>query len=132
MNLQEQISRMNEVMGIKDKIKKIFTKKPTSKDDKLVNTIADFIRENYNIEERDSRVEKGNLVYWLMPEDTIIFYYQKDYKRLEYAWRFAEIIHSWISDDRLKHLDSELMGKVFEKLYNKKVKVSQGYSNLHF
>ena len=56
--------------------------------------------------------------------------YFPKYKRLEYNWDFAKDIHSVIGDNRLLHLDSEMMGKIFEKLFNKKVNKVFGYSRL--
>jgi TfoX/Sxy family transcriptional regulator of competence genes len=130
MNLQEQISRIQEVMGIKDMFKGMFGKKELTKDEKMVNRIVKFIKGYSKIEERDALAIKGNKVYWLQPSNTIVFYYDAPRKRLEYKWQFAQEIHKFIPDDRLLHLDSELMKKVFEKLYNKKVDKIYGYSEL--
>ncbi len=130
MNLHEQISRIHEVMGIKDIFGNLFGKKELTKDEKLINFIVDFIKKNYEIKQRDSIHIKGDTTYWLMPEDKIIFYYHNESKRLEYPWWFAEDIHRFFGDDRLIHLDSEMIGNVFEKLYKKKVKWSNGYSRV--
>jgi len=133
MNLQEQISRIHEVMGIKDMFKNMFGKKPLTKDDKLINIMVEYIKENYSIE-FDSN-DKDEITYydtdytgvwWNTP---IMKYYPK-YKRLEYSKFFAKDIHSVISDDRLLQPDSEMMGKIFEKLYKKKVDKVNGYSRL--
>lgn len=130
MELQEQVNRIHEVMGIKDIFGNLFGKKELTKDEKLINVIANFVKKNYDIEERKSLHMKGDYAYWLMPENRIVFYYGKQYKRLEYPWWFAEDIHRFIGDDRLIHLNSEMIGKVFEKLYKHKVNDAQGYSSI--
>ena len=130
MNLQEQISRIQEIMNIKDMFKGIFGKKELTSDDKRINMIVDLIKTYYTIEERDSLATKGNKVYWLQPSNTILFHYNKKNKKLEYKWQFAKEIHSYIPDDRLLHLDSRMMADVFEKLFNKKVDVVYGYSEI--
>jgi hypothetical protein len=130
MNLQEQISRIQEMMGIKDMFKNMFGKKPLTKDDKLVNTLVKLIKDNYDIEERESAFNKKNTAYFLRPGSDVVFFYVKESKKLEYDWKFAQDVYSWISDDRLLHLDSELMGKIFEKLYKKKVDQVSGYNDL--
>ena len=130
MNLQEQISRIQEMMNIKDMFKGMFGKKELTSEEKLVNMVVKFIKSYFKIEERDGVAIKSNKVYWLQPSNTIIFYYDKPRKRLEYRWQFAQEIHKYIPDDRLLQLDSELMKKVFEKLYNKKVDKIYGYSEL--
>jgi hypothetical protein len=130
MNLQEQISRIQEMMNIKDMFKGMFGKKELTSEEKLVNMVVKFIKRYSKIEERDALAIKGDKVYWLQPSNTIVFYYNKPLKKLEYKWQFAQEIHKFIPDDRLLQLDSELMGKVFEKLYNKKVDKVYGYSEL--
>jgi hypothetical protein len=132
MNLHEQISRIHEVMGIKDILKNMFGKKPLTKDDRLVNVIVKFIKENHSID--FSSNEYGEITFYLTDDtgvwETPIMKYFSRYKRLEYTWDFAEDIYDWIGDDRLIHLDSEMMGKIFEKMFNKKVDKVNGYSRL--
>ncbi len=110
--------------------KGMFGKKELTSEEKLINMIVKFIKRYSKIEERDALAIKGDKVYWLQPSNTIVFYYNKPLKKLEYKWQFAQEIHKFIPDDRLLQLDSELMGKVFEKLYNKKVDKVYGYSEL--
>ncbi len=132
MNLQEQISRIHEVMGIKDMFKNMFGKKPLTKDDKLINLIVEYIKENYSIDfssndyDEITYYETDYTGVWNTP---IMKYYPK-YKRLEYSRFFAEDINSLIGDDRLIQPDSEMMGKIFEKLYKKKVDKVNGYSRI--
>ena len=124
-------SNMNE--GLKDMFKNMFGKKPLTNDDRLVNVLVKFIKENYSIE-FDSN-DKDEITYydtdytgvwWNTP---IMKYYPK-YKRLEYSRFFAEDIYSVIGDNRLLDRDSEMMGKIFEKLYKKKVDKVNGYSRI--
>lgn len=124
-------SNINE-SKILDKIKSFLDNKPLTKDDKLINAIAEFINENYSIDFELVDYEMtfyltndtGN---WIFPP--IMEYYPK-YKKLHYSWKFAEDIHTWIGDDRLLQPDSEMMGKIFEKLFDKKVVEVYGYSRL--
>jgi hypothetical protein len=117
---------------IVDNIKSFFGKKPLTKDDKLIDIIVKFIEEYYSIDFASN--DYGEITYyetdytgvWNTP---IMKYYPK-YKRLEYSRFFAEDIYNVIGDDRLLHRDSEMMGKIFEKLYKKKVDKVNGYSRI--
>jgi hypothetical protein len=122
---------------ILDKLKSFFGKKPLTKeemkDEKLINVIVKFINESYIME--GTRDEWGTVTIYLTDDLGNINYspimkYYPDSKRLAYSWDFAKDIHSMIGDNRLLHLDSELMGKVFEKLFKKKINIVQGYSYL--
>jgi hypothetical protein len=132
MNLQEQISRIHEVMGIKDMFKNMFGKKPLTNDDRLVNVLVEFIKENYSIDFASN--DYGEITYyetdytgvWNTP---IMKYYPK-YKRLEFSRLFAEDIYNVIGDNRLLDRDSEIIGKIFEKLYKKKVDKVNGYRRI--
>lgn len=129
-------SNMNE-SKILDKIKSFFGKKPLTKeemrDERLINVVVRFINETYTME--GTRDEWGTVTIYLTDERGNTIYppmmrYYPDSKRLEYNWDFARDIHDMIGDDRLLHLDSEMMGKIFEKLFNKKVVKVEGYSRL--
>ena len=132
MNLQENISRIQEVMGIKDMFKNMFGKKPLTNDDRLVNVLVEFIKENYSIDFASN--DYGEITYYETDYtgvwNTPIMKYYPQYKRLEYSRYFAEDIYSVIGDNRLLDRDSEMMGKIFEKLYKKKVDKVNGYSRL--
>jgi len=118
--------------GFKDMIKNMFGKKPLTNDDRLVNVLVNYIKEEYSIDFASN--DYGEITYyetdytgvWNTP---IMKYYPK-YKRLEYSKFFAEDIYSMIGDDRLLHRDSEMMGKIFEKMFNKKVDKVNGYSRI--
>ena len=132
MNLQENISRIHEVMGIKDMFKNMFGKKPLTNDDRLVNVLVKFIKENYSIDFASN--DYGDITYYETDYtgvwNTPIMKYYPNYRRLEYTWYFAKHIHSVISDDRLLQPDSEMMGKIFEKLYKNKVNKVNGYNRI--
>ena len=103
------------------------------KDEKLLNVLVKFINDSYTME--GTRDEWGTVTIYLTDEreNTIhlpMMRYYPDSKRLEYNWDFARDIHDMIGDDRLLYLDSEMMGKIFEKLFNKKVDKVNGYSRL--
>jgi hypothetical protein len=118
---------------ILDKIKSFLGNKPLTKDDKLINAIAEFINENYPIDFESDK--EGDITFyltndtgnWIFPP---IMKYFPTKKLLNYNWKFAEDIHTWIGDDRLLQPDSKMMGKIFEKLYNKNVNYVFGYSRL--
>jgi len=124
MNLQESIRRIlkEETLdegGMVDSLKKFFGKKEKTPDDRLVDMIVKLIKERYTIDQAID--DDGDIKYYLRYEGIRIMMYYPTYKRLEYTWKFVEEIYDWISDDRLLEPDSEIMGKVFEKLYKKKV-----------
>ena len=132
MNLQENISRIHEVMGLKDMFKNMFGKKPLTNDDRLVNVLVEFIKENYSIDFASN--DYGEITYYETDYtgawNTPIMKYFPKYKRLEYSRLFAEDIYNVIGDNRLLHRDSEMMGKIFEKLYKKKVDKVNGYRRI--
>ena len=132
MNLQENISRIHEVMGIKDMFKNMFGKKPLTNDDRLVNVLVKFIKENYSIDFASN--DYGEITYYETDYtgvwNTPIMKYLPKYKRLEYSRFFAEDINKFFNDDRLLQPDSELMGKIFEKLYKNKVNKVNGYNRI--
>ena len=121
---------------ILDKIKGFFGKKPLTKeemkDEKVINLIVKFINESYTMK----RASKSHHISIYLVDDkgdTIfpkIMEYFPDSKILNYSWDFAKDIHNMIGDNRLLHIDSEMMGKVFEKLFKKKVNIVRGYSEL--
>ena len=112
---------------MKNLFKSLFGKKEVTKEDKVVNLIIKFIKDNYQIteyyesEESESRTYHTNDIW-----PPAVFYYKN--KELTYNRKFAQEIHSFIPDDRLLQPDSKLMGEVFDKLYNHKVRVAYGYS----
>jgi hypothetical protein len=118
---------------IVDKIKSFFGKNEKSPEDRLVNIIVNFINDNYSID-FDSD-EDGEVTFYLTDGEgnfivpPIMTYYPK-HKSLHYRWDFAQDIHNWIGDKKLLQLNSQIIGKVFEKLFKKKVDYVYGYSSL--
>lgn len=125
-------SYMNESKII-DKIKSFFGKNPLTKDDRLINLIVQFIKDNYKME---GEIDKFGTVTIYLTDDTgnlihpPIMKYYPDNKVLDYSWEFSQDIYGWFNDERLLKLDSEMMGKIFEKLFKKKINVVYGYSRL--
>jgi hypothetical protein len=112
---------------MKNLFKKIFGKKEVTKEDKVVNLIIKFIKDNYQITEYYESEESESRTYHtndLWPP--AVFYYKN--KELTYNRKLAQEIHNFIPDDRLLQPDSKLIGEIFEKLYNHKVRVTEGYS----
>jgi hypothetical protein len=115
------------ISGMKTLFKKIFGKKEVPKEDKRVNLIAEFIKNNYNITEYYNSKESETRTYHTIDISPAVFYYDID-KALMYNRKLALDIYNYIPDDRLLQPDSNLMGKVFEKLYERKVKSTHGYN----
>lgn len=112
---------------MKTLFKKIFGKKEVTKNDKMVNLIAKFIKVNYNIKEYIS--DQGGYCDYKADEfPGLAFYYEMTHQRITYRRELAQEIHNFIPDNRLLQPDSKLMGEVFEKLYKKKVRDSRGFS----
>jgi hypothetical protein len=112
---------------MKDTFKSLFGKKEVTKEDKVINLIVKFIKDNYNVTEYIS----DRNVYCDYKADEfhgLAFYYEVTHQRLTYRRQLAQDIHNFIPDNRLLQPDSELMGEVFEKLYKKKVRDSLGFS----
>jgi len=125
-------SNINE-SKIVDKIKSLFGKKTPTKDDRLINLIAQFIKDNYKMEGEID--EFGTVTIYLTDEAGNLIHppimkYYPDNKVLDYSWEFSQDIYGWFSDERLLKIDSEMMGKIFEKLFKKKINVVYGYSRL--
>ena len=113
---------------MKNLFRSIFGKKEVTKDDKMVNLIVRFITNNYNITEYYNSEESETRTYYTnYISPPAVFYYDID-KALIYSRKLAWDIHDYIPDDRLLQPDSQLMGKVFEKLYERKVKSTHGYN----
>jgi hypothetical protein len=120
-------------MNLRDRFKSMFGKKPLTKDDKLINAIAKFIDESYLLDS-DSN-DFGEVTFYLVDSRGNRTYppvmkYFPSHKVLHYSWDFAKDIHNWIGDNRLLQLDSEMIGKIFTKLFNKKIDTVFGYSEL--
>lgn len=112
---------------MKNLFRSIFGKKEVTKEDKVVNVIIKFIKDNYNITEYIS--DQGAYCDYRADEfPGLAFYYEMTGQRITYRRELAQEIHYHIPDNRLLQPDSKLMGEVFEKLYKKKVRNSLGFS----
>ena len=114
------------ISGMKTLLKKIFGKKEVTKEDKVVNLIVKLIKDNYKITEYYNPKESDARTYHMVGLWPPTVFYYKD-KKLTYNRKLAQDIHDFISDGRLLQPDSELMGEVFEKLYERKVRSTEGY-----
>lgn len=135
MKLQDSIkSILQEEFSFLEMIRNLFSKKEITPDDKLVDLICKFIKKHYEISGHKVTRYSGSKeinFYWNNHKDVpLIMVYYPLLKKLEYNWMFTEDLHRWFGDDRLVHIDSELMGKIFEKLYNMKVNKCFGYNRL--
>ena len=106
--------------------KNIFGKKEVTKEDKMVNLIVKFIKNNYKLKEHTETHANSTAYYTSDIQPPAVFYYED--KELVYNRKLAREIYDYIPDDRLLQPDSKLMGEVFEKLYKKKVRDSLGFS----
>ena len=132
MKIQENIRKvLREEVSLMDKIKGFFSKKnnTTNKEGRLVNLIVNYINLTFEItEDKSPYVGKVNKYIYFEPDGRIVMRYIPQYKRLEYINDFTKEIYNTIPDERLLEEDSELMGKVYEKLTNRKVEKSQNFS----
>jgi hypothetical protein len=136
-NLKESIRKVLreetlEENGVMDSLKKFFGKQEKTPEDRLLNIIVKFIKEHYSIDFASN--DYGEITYYETDYtgvwNTPIMKYLPKYKRLEYSRFFAEDINKFFNDDRLLQPDSELMGKIFEKLYKNKVNKVNGYNRI--
>lgn len=134
MNLQEHIRRViREEVGIMGRIKNFFSNTPNT-EDKTVNTIVNFINEFFEIKEKEQLYDNDvvSFIYMDFSNDyvRIVMEYIPKFKRLDYRNDFAKEIYNFIPDERLLEEDSELMGRVFEKLKNRKVDKAQNFTTI--
>lgn len=116
------------ISGMKNLFRKIYGKKEVTKEDEVVNLIAKFIKNNYKLKEH-TLTQHNTIVYYTSDiQPPAVFYYED--KELVYNRKLAREIYDYIPDDRLLQPDSKLMGEVFEKLYERKVKSTTGYINV--
>jgi hypothetical protein len=137
MNLQEHIRRViREEMGLMDRVKNFFSNKNNTPntENKIVNIIVNFINEFFEIKEKEQLYDSDvvSFIYTDFSNDyvRIVMEYIPKFKRLEYTNDFAKEIYTFIPDERLLEEDSELMGRVFEKLKNRKVDKAQNFTTI--
>jgi hypothetical protein len=137
MNSQEHIRRViREEMGLMDRVKNFFSNKNNTPntENKIVNIIVNFINEFFEIKEKEQLYDSDvvSFIYTDFSNDyvRIVMEYIPKFKRLEYTNDFAKEIYTFIPDERLLEEDSELMGRVFEKLKNRKVDKAQNFTTI--
>jgi hypothetical protein len=135
MNLQEHIKKvLREEVGFIEKLKRMFSKKELSTEEKRIELIVKYLIPSFKLQSEKHINWDGEKKISIRSFDnegnhTVMSYYP-DSKRLEYAWGFAEKIHRMFPHKNLLHLDSKMIGQLFERLYNKKVERVYGYQYL--
>jgi hypothetical protein len=135
MNLQEHIKKvLREEVGFIEKLKRMFPKKELSTEEKRIELIVKYLIPAFNLQSEKHINWDGEKKISIRSFDnegnrTVMSYYP-DSKRLEYAWGFSEKIYRMFPHKNLLHLDSEMIGQLFERLYNKKVERVYGYHYL--
>ena len=115
---------------MKTLLKKLFGKKKLTKEDRVVNVIVKFIKDNYDISEDISHEDVCTEYFIMDMWPSVIFYYSKTFKTLYYNRELTQDIYNFIPDNRLLQPDSKLMGEIFEKLYKNKVRDVFGYNHI--
>jgi hypothetical protein len=135
MNLQEHIKKvLREEVGFIEKMKRLFPKKELSTEEKRIELIVKYLIPSFKLQSEKHKNWDGEKKISIRSFDnegsrTVMSYYPES-KRLEYAWAFSEKIHKMFPHNDLLHLDSEMIGQLFERLYNKKVERVYGYHYL--
>lgn len=135
MNLQEHIKKvLREEMGFIGKLKRLFPKKELSTEEKRIELIVKYLIPVFKLQKEEYINWEGEKTIAIRTFDNegnhIVMTYYPDFKRLEYAWGFAQKIHRMFPHKNLLHLDSEMIGQLFERLYNKRVDKVYGYQYL--
>jgi hypothetical protein len=135
MNLQEHIKKvLREEVGFIEKLKRLFPKKELSTEEKRIELIVKYLIPMFKLQSEKYINSEGEKVIVIRSFDnegnrTVMTYYP-DFKRLDYAWEFAKKIHRMFPHKGLLHLDSKMIGQLFERLYNKRVDKVYGYQYL--
>lgn len=135
MNIQEHIKRvLREEVGFIEKLKRLIPRKELSNEEKIINVIYKYVIPFFKLQSEkfiNSNGEKTIIIRGFDSEGnrTVMKYYP-DTKKLEYVWEFANKIHRMFPHKDLLHLDSKMIGQLFERLYNKRVNKVYGYQYL--
>ena len=135
MNIQEHIKKvLREEVGFIEKLKRLIPRKELSTEEKIINVIYKYVIPFFKLQSEkfiDSNGEKTIIIRGFDSEGnrTVMKYYP-DTKKLEYVWEFANKIHRMFPHKDLLHLDSKMIGQLFERLYNKRVNKVYGYQYL--
>jgi hypothetical protein len=135
MNIQEHIKKvLREEVGFIEKLKRLIPRKELSNEEKIINVIYKYVIPFFKLQSEkfiNSNGEKTIIIRGFDSEGnrTVMKYYP-DTKKLEYVWEFANKIHRMFPHKDLLHLDSKMIGQLFERLYNKRVNKVYGYQYL--
>jgi hypothetical protein len=135
MNLQEHIKKvLREEVGFIEKLKRLIPRKELSTEEKIINVIYKYVMPFFKLQSEKYVNSEGEIVIAIRSfnsegNHTVMKYYPL-YKRLDYSWEFATKIHRMFPHKGLLRLDSEMIGQLFERLYNKGVDKVYGYQYL--
>jgi hypothetical protein len=121
---------LKEETSLIQKIKNFFSKDvPEDKRvDFIVKNIIPRLKLNNTFPHFDS---DGNLIFRYKIDEELVMTYDTENNTVEYTESFANRLYRIFPDKRLLDENSKMIGKIFEKTYNVKVKRSfGGYSYL--
>jgi len=131
MDMKDLIKKiLKEEVSLIQKIKNFFSKEEP--EDKRVNFIAKNIIPRFKLNESFPYFDSdGNLIFRYKIGEELVMIYDTEYNTVEYTEDFANRLYRIFPDKRLLDENSKMIGKIFEKTYNVKVKRSfGGYSYL--
>ena len=104
-------------------------------EDKNFGLICRFITDILQLKETHIVRPHRNVVHsfiYVEPNDEIVMKYDPEMKALIYTNSFVSHIYEYIPDCRLLECDNKLIGKVFEKLFNKTVYDVYGFTEIWY
>ena len=134
-NLQESIKKvLREEVGLIDRLRKLFPKKELTTEEKRIDLIVRYLIPMFKLQSHKNINSEGHktisIISFNSDGNSTVMKYYPEFKRLEYKWGFAEKIHKMFPHKDLLHLDSEMIGQLFTRLYKKKVDRVEGYRYL--
>ena len=125
-NLQEHIKKvLREEVGLIDRLRKLFPKKELTTEEKRIDLIVRYLIPMFKLQSHKNINSEGHktisVISFNSDGNSTVMKYYPEFKRLEYTWGFAEKIHKMFPHKDLLHLDSEMIGQLFTRLYKKKV-----------
>lgn len=121
---------LKEEVSLIQKIKNFLSKQEP--EDKRINFIVKNIMPRFKLDNAFPHFDSdGNLIFRYKIGEEVVMAYNTEKKIIEYTKQFADRLYHIFPDKRLLDENSKMIGKIFEKTYNLKVKVSYGgYSYL--
>lgn len=134
-SLQEHIKKvLREEVGLIDKLRKLFPKKELTTEEKRIDLIVRYLMPMFKLQSHKNINSEGHktisVISFNSDGNSTVMKYYPEFKRLEYTWGFAEKIHKMFPHKDLLHLDSEMIGQLFTRLYKKRVDRVEGYRYL--